>query len=222
MCFSATASFAAGAVLSVIGTASIKKAQHPSQIPFAAIPFLFAVQQITEGFVWLSLINPGYEFLREPATYIFIFFAQVVWPAWVPLSIYLLESEKKRKKILMMLVAMGAVLSLYLAYCLLSYSVTASAMGGHISYKQEYPANLALYGGAFYMLATIGPPFFSTVKRTHGLAVAVLLSYLITAVFYRDYIVSVWCFFASVISIVVFAVMQKVKEANMPARSASE
>ena len=84
MCFSASASFGAGVVLSVIGVASIKKAKSPTQIIFASIPLIFAVQQITEGFLWLSLTHSNFASLKQVTTYIFLFFAQIVWPIWVP------------------------------------------------------------------------------------------------------------------------------------------
>ena len=57
MCFSANASFGAGVVLTIIGVAAIKKVQHPSQILFASIPLLFAVQQISEGILWITLLR---------------------------------------------------------------------------------------------------------------------------------------------------------------------
>ena len=98
MCFSASASFGAGIVLSAIGIASIKKSETKPQLFFASIPLFFAVQQITEGFLWLALSKPDYALLRWPATYIFLFFAQVVWPFWVPFAILMLEKEQKQKK----------------------------------------------------------------------------------------------------------------------------
>jgi hypothetical protein len=54
MCFSASASFGAGIVLAVIGVATIKKREQPSQIYFATIPFLFSIQQVSEGFLLSS------------------------------------------------------------------------------------------------------------------------------------------------------------------------
>jgi hypothetical protein len=98
MCFSASASFSAGVILSAIGVASIKKAQSPPHIFFASIPLIFAVQQITEGFVWLSLSNPTFVPLKQIATYNFLFFAQVVWPVWVPFSILKLEPKNRRRR----------------------------------------------------------------------------------------------------------------------------
>lgn len=207
MCFSASASFGAGIVLSVISVASIKKVKLISQYPFASIPLIFAVQQFTEGFLWLSLTNPLYAALQQASTYTFLFFAQIVWPVWVPLSILMLAEKEKRRMIEKILVIIGGIVSLYLAYCLLSYNVQAKVTGYHIAYGQDYPAGLSRYGGVLYIIATIVPPFFSPIKRMWTLGTAILISYIITTLFYTDYIVSVWCFFASVISITVFVVM---------------
>ena len=221
MCFSASASFGAGIVLSVIGVASIKKVQSPSQIVFASIPLIFSVQQIAEGFLWLALSNPVYASLQQVTTYTFLFLAQVVWPLWIPLAILLVEKEDKRKKTQKLLVAIGVLLSFYLAYCLLSYNVQAKIIGYHISYEQDYPVGLSLVGGVFYFIATIAPPFFSTIKKMWLLGVAILISYIITIIFYEDYFVSVWCFFASVISISIFIIMQKIKKLYKKAFAAS-
>ncbi|PBQ30537.1 hypothetical protein CNR22_01715 [Sphingobacteriaceae bacterium] len=217
MCFSANASFGAGIVLVTIGVASIKKSQHSSQLLFASIPLIFGIQQISEGFVWLSLTYQGWSFLRWPMTYTFLFFAQIVWPFWVPYSILKLERDRKRKQIERILTVLGASVSLYLAYCLISYYVEAKILGLHISYQQDYPAGLSRYGGVLYVIATIVPPFFSGIKRMWSVGMAILISYIITAIFYEDYIVSVWCFFASVISITVLAVMHQIKKSYVPA-----
>jgi hypothetical protein len=155
MCFSATASFGAGVVLSVVGVAAIKKTQSPSQIPFASIPLLFAMQQVTEGFLWLALSDPAYVSLQEVTTYNFLFFAQVAWPVWVPFAILKLDAKEKRRMIEKILVAIGALVSLYLAYCLLNYPVDAKIDGYHISYRQDYPVSLSHYGGLLYIIATI-------------------------------------------------------------------
>jgi hypothetical protein len=207
MCFSATASFGAGIVLSVIGVATLKKVIHPAQIPFAAIPLLFAVQQVSEGFLWLALTYPGHAFMQDFTTYLFLSFAQVIWPFYVPAAILLFREKEKRKNIPKMLASLGALVSLYLAYCLLSYPVEAKIAGQHISYGQDYPDALDNYSGALYILATVVPAFFSPIKYMKFLGTAIFISYIITQVFYSGYIVSVWCFFASVISIIVFIII---------------
>lgn len=208
MCFSASASFGAGLVLAVIGLASIKKISRPSQIAFAAIPLLFAIQQISEGFLWLSFTNPQFANLERPMTYMFLFFAQVLWPLWVPVSVFMLGVKSTRKSIEKGFIVTGSIVSVYLGYCLLMYDVRADIIGNHIAYAQNYPPLLSRPIGLLYMIATIAPPFLSSNRRVWMLGTAVLISYLITSVFYQDYIVSVWCFFASIISITILYALQ--------------
>lgn len=219
MCFSAGASFGAGVVLSVIGVASIKKAHTGSQIIFASIPLVFAVQQISEGFVWLSLSHPAYASLQQVSTYIFLFFAQVLWPVWIPFAILKLEPKEKPKRAEIILVGIGALVSLYFAYCLLTFPVEAKILGRHISYKQHFPAAISSYCDFLYIVATIVPSLFSSIRRMWMLGTTILISYIMTTIFYTDYIVSVWCFFATIISIVVYAILN---ELNNPHKSASQ
>ena len=214
MCFSAGASFGAGAILTVVGVASIKKAQLPSQMLFSSVPLLFAMQQFTEGFLWLSLTDPAYASLQQVTTYNFLFFAQVAWPVWVPFSILKLEPSGPKRVIGKVLVGIGAFVSLYLAYCLVSYHVEAKIIGYHISYIQDYPSYLGPYGGLLYVIATVSPPFFSRIKRMWMLGATVLVSYMVTTILYTDYIVSVWCFFASIISIAIYVIMYNLKKSN--------
>lgn len=209
MCFSASASFGAGVILSTIGIASLKQAKTSSQIPFASIPLIFAAQQITEGFLWLSLSEPVNSTLQTVTTYLFLFFAQVVWPVWVPFSVMKIEENKKRKRILKSFFVIGSLVSLYLAYCLLNFHVEGRIDNYHISYEQDYPASLSRYGGILYIMITIVPPFLSKLRKMNYLGLAILVSYIITTIFYEDYIVSVWCFFAAVISIVVYAILKE-------------
>jgi len=216
MCFSAGASFGAGIILAAAGVATLKKAKKPAHLLLASIPLIFCVQQVTEGFLWLALSRQDLNFLQPFTTYAFLFFAQVVWPLCVPLAILLVEKNEKRKWILKILTGIGAIISMYLAFCLWSYPVEAKISGYHIYYEQNYPAALSGYGGMFYIIATIAPSFFSTIKRMWILGSAILLSYIITAVFYTGYIVSVWCFFAAVISLTVYTVMTEINKSGKP------
>jgi len=64
MCFSAPASFIAGTAHSVIGGAAHRKTRAKSVIPFAMIPFLFGIRQLTEGVVWLTFSYRKREYSR--------------------------------------------------------------------------------------------------------------------------------------------------------------
>ncbi len=54
MCFSATASFTAGTALLIVGTLTERRARGRTEMPFALIPVLFAVQQLIKGALWLT------------------------------------------------------------------------------------------------------------------------------------------------------------------------
>jgi hypothetical protein len=179
MCFSASASFTAGAVLSVIGITSIKKAKNSSDTAFASIPLIFAIQQISEGFVWLSLTNPDYAFMEEFSSLTFIFFAQVVWPFWVPYSICKMENKESRKQMCKVLVGTGVIAAAGLGYYLMVTPPNAEILGAHIAYPRELPEGfITIAGILLYVVATIGPPIVSSVKYMWVIGGALLISYI--------------------------------------------
>ena len=123
----------------------------------------------------------------------------------------MIEKESKNRNILKVLLAMGTVVSIYFAYCLINYNVQAKIIGHHISYIQDYPLIFNRYSGILYVFATVLPPYFSSINKLWILSVAIFVSYLITNILYTDYIVSVWCFFASIISVLVLVMLQEMK-----------
>ncbi|MBK9592625.1 MAG: hypothetical protein IPO32_14400 [Crocinitomicaceae bacterium] len=210
MCFSANASFAAGIALTVIGIATVRKAKQPNQIAFASIPIIFAVQQFSEGILWLALTHPEYRFLKEEATYTFLFFAQVIWPIWVPWAIMILEKKEQRKRIQKIMLTISLTVTIYLLFCLFIFDVDARIGSNHIHYALDYPASIGKFGAMLYIFVTISPPYFSRVKGMWILATIILISYIITFIFYRDYLLSVWCFFSALISVVIYYIISKI------------
>ena len=211
MCFSATASFSAGAVLTVIGYSSIKKVNQSSQYLFAAIPLLFAVQQFAEGILWIVLPSESYMQLEKIATSVFIIIAQIVWPFWVPLSIQQVERNIFVRKILSVFTGLGIIVSLCFLWLLLTYGVSAKIDSYHISYPQNFPVLFSGIGGYFYVIVTIFPPFLSNYRRMWLLGLVILISYLITDIYFDNYFISVWCFFAAVISSTVYWIIKEIK-----------
>jgi hypothetical protein len=211
MCFSADASFAGGVIISAIGVAVLRKVHKPSQLLFACIPLFFGIQQFSEGFLWLTLPHPEYLNLQKLDTYIFLVMADVLWPMWIPLSVLFMEKDDKRKKILWALLFMGLSLSLYYGFCLVFYNVNPHILGYHIQYKNDFPKSLGMYAFAIYIIASITPLFVSSIKRTHLMGVLMFLSCLITAIFFRQYLTSVWCFFAAIISGVIYWILNESK-----------
>ncbi len=209
MCFSSSASFSTGAILGVAGLLTITKVKNSDQYIFASIPLFFSIQQFSEGLVWLSLTKSNFAIWESMATNIFLIFAQVVWPIWVPLSIYLLEKDKFRKKILVYILAMGSLLSLYLTYCLLFFPVKAEIISLHIHYKLDFPPAIMHITPIFYFIPTVISPLLSSNKRVPLLGLTIMASYFFTLLFYTNYVISVWCFFSAIISAIVYYIIME-------------
>lgn len=207
MCFSAEASFGAGTILLGIGIASLYKAESAPHKVLACIPLLFSIQQFDEGILWLSFTNAAYAHWRQLSTYFFLVFAQVIWPVFVPVTMLLLEKDPARKKVLQITTAAGILLAAYLIYCLFSYNVTAIVSNHHIRYGFASPYAHTWYSGLLYFIPTVLSPLVSTNRKLQLIGVVLLLSYLVARVFFGEYLVSVWCYFAAIISAIVLFVV---------------
>ena len=205
MCFSAGASFAVGAGLLGPGYYSIKRTESRGMLLFACTPVLFCFHQTAEGFLWLSLKNPDFASLYMPALYGYSFISQPIWPIWVPLTMWLMETDKRRKKILYYFLLLGAAASLYMFYCLITYNISAVAEQGHIRYYRDFPYLNIMRPINFVTIAIT--PFLSTLRYTKLLAGAMMVSLIVTYIFYRDYLISVWCFFAAILSLLIILVI---------------
>lgn len=213
MCFSSEASFIASAVLCVTGVVTIKKIKNKSQLLFASIPLLFSIQQFSEGFVWVSKVNIKYAYFEYPAIYIFLVFALVIWPIIVPISITLIEPNVKRKKVLKYLSAMGILLSFYMIYTLLFCNISAQITSFHIHYQIEYPLMFMKFKGLFYFIPIVVSIFISSIRRMNIFGFVLVFSYVFTFVFFHEYITSVWCFFAAILSgLILFIIIESNKE----------
>jgi hypothetical protein len=209
MCFSATASFAGGVIITSIGATTIRRNTEPSQRLFAAIPMLFGLQQIAEGFVWYTLQSPGHDMLLKVSAYIFLAVALVVWPTMLPLAVLHMERLEQRRRVLYVSLATGMAVSFCFVIYLLIFKMTAQISSYHILYALDYPQQFASLGAIAYIIATI-PPLFVSSKKGMGLfGIIIVLSYCVTRFFYGEYLISVYCFFAAVASVVILQIVLK-------------
>ena len=228
MCFSATASFGASAVLGTIGIIAVAKAKTNPQRLFATIPLIFAVQQFTEGLLWLSLKNAGMASWQSLLTYIYLVFAMAIWPLWVPLTIRLLEKDARSKKIMNVLAGIGALVAVCVVLVLSLYPVQAmtpaclscpfsstTSINQHIHYRFTFPPIPKGLIGAFtvlYILATIITPFISSIKKMKWLGFVFLATYMFAVILYNGFVISVWCFFAALLSFVVLWIIMGLRK----------
>jgi len=210
MCFSASASFTASAGLLIIGAVAFKQAKTIPQHVLAGIPLVFAFQQFGEGLLWISLMNAGWSGWQSFSMYFFLVIAQVLWPSYVPFSMLLFERNPLRKRILQLLLGVGALTSIYFIICLAVYPAAPVMNDHHISYQLEFPMTGKWYGGIPYLLAAACSPFVSSIKPLRWFGAVLVFSYLIAYILYGDELISVWCYFAAVLSILIIYLVRKI------------
>ncbi len=201
MCFSAPASFIAGTALSVIGVAALRKTRAKSEIPFAMIPFLFGIQQLTEGVIWLTFSYDA-PLLRQTMTYVYSGFSHVLWPIYVPFAMGIMEAVPWRKKAIFAFLVPGVAVGLYLLYYIVATPMVAKVVGKHIVYDSPHFYILPVM--IFYLAATCVSCFFSShgfVKLFGGL---MLLSFIAAYIIHVWALVSIWCFFAAILSLLIY------------------
>lgn len=201
MCFSATASFSAGAVLLGLGTLTLKSAQRPRELLFAAIPLLFAIQQLSEGVIWLTFRYEAPQ-LNIVMTYVYSFFSHVLWPVYVPLAVLLIEPPGRGQRTLLAFVATGIVVGTYLLYVLVAFPIVSRPTGQHIEYVS--PHFFAAVVMTLYLLSTTLSPILSTHRMVKVFGILAFLSFGAAYFFYTTWFISMWCFFAALLSAVVY------------------
>ncbi len=199
MCFSAAASFAAGGALGVVGGLTIAQVKKKTELPFASIPLLFGIQQAIEGAVWVSFGSPV---VNTVATYAYSMFSHVLWPIFVPVSILLMETEPIRKKILSLFSFLGLAVGGYLLYFIIADPVTAHIVNNSIAYHSPH---LYVYlVMALYLVATCGSCFVSSHRTINLFGAVLLVSFAVAAWFFTETFFSVWCFFAAILSVIIY------------------
>ncbi len=197
MCFSATASFTAGAALLIVGTATARRARTSAELPFALIPALFGVQQLMEGALWLTFPDKA-PLLNVVLTYAYSVFSHVFWPIYVPVAVMLIEGTRWRRNAAMGIAVASGAAGLYLLYALMTQPIVARVVGHHISYLSPHFYGVVVM--ALYLLGTCISPLFSTHRMVRAFGVAASISFVAAYVFFELWFISVWCFLAAVMS----------------------
>ncbi|SKB12862.1 conserved membrane hypothetical protein [Planktothrix sp. PCC 11201] len=204
MCFSATASFTASLSLSVLGIATLKQTTSKKQLLLATFPLLFATQQFFEGVVWLNLEDKSSP-IYFIGIYVFLVFATGFWLIFCPISVYLLEDHPLRKKTILGIAVIGAILGIYLVSCVVRQEVMATNNLGNLFYNLNllYDFKFAFFYDIckYLYLLVISVPFLISSQRLLAVfGILIIFSFILADRFYQATFISVWCFFAAVIS----------------------
>lgn len=216
MCFSATASFTAGITLSAVGVATLTQVPSRRELLLAMFPLLFATQQFSEGLVWLTLGQASLNSINSLVTYGFLFFATGVWPIFCPLSAYLVESNILRRKRILGLVLAGIALGVYLFLSVVSHGVDSGKFSGNLLYDLNFIPLYELHK-YLYLIITSFPFLIASDNRLKFFGALAILSFVIAELFYKITFVSVWCFFAAVLSGGLYFIFRDFKRTSIKA-----
>lgn len=218
MCFSAPASFFAAAVAGGAGIVAMARTTQRSELPLAAMPLFFGVQQTMEGFLWLTLPVAPSGPVSTTLTDAFLLFALVFWPIFAPLAVFAIEIDERRRRRIAVCLAAGVVVSAYFFLSMRVSPQTASIEDGHIVYSGD--ANLPEIIRLFYPLATCLAPMLSSYRVLRVLALFVILGSIAAYLSFWQAFTSVWCYFAAAASGVILFHFEQVRRGRLTEPSA--
>lgn len=205
MCFSPSASFTASAVLLVTAGYALNKTRASGEkrfYPIAFTPFLFAVQQLIEGFIWLCLQDHMTisSATLESLSLLYLFFAYAFWPFWVPLSIAIFD--QKRRILLLCFTVVGIIffLTAIIHFSLHPDILDTKIINHSICYIHScaYRFDWSLF---VYLAVTCGSMIIASWVQINILGWITLAAAVLTFIIYNHTFASVWCFFSAIISI---------------------
>jgi len=202
MCFSAEADFVSGALIGVVGVASLREVRHAREIPLAALPIAFAIHQLTEGVVWLGLEGHVPRSVSDVAMYAYLFYAWAALPFVAPLAVYLVEPVRRRRTWMAAFVALGAVVGVYLLWALVHEPVSARITGHTIDYRGVGDSGNVVT--VLYVIATCGTFLLSSQRRIVWFGVANVVAVAAIAWEQSAGLTSLWCLWAGVVSVLIY------------------
>lgn len=221
MCLSAPVSFAAAALLIPSGgftlATALKRDRRYAML--ATLPLLLGLQQLMEGFIWVagSGDDPGGARVYSLA---YMFFAWVVWPVWLPVSVYFIEPHRRRAAYLVFAIA-GAALGAvqFIPYLVHEGWLQVTLLPRAIRYSDTELLDAVIGRPMTYLVyvaIVIVPLLLSTDRtaRVFGGLVALVLA--ITAGFFQWAYISVFCFGGAAASLYLIWVISR-KPAAAPA-----
>lgn len=210
MCFSVTADLAAGAALLPVAALSLREVRHLRELPFAALPAVFAAHQLIEALVWAwrdGDVSPG---VGHTAALAYVFIAWPLLPALIPIATALLEPRGRRRRILPF-VGVGILVAGYLSFVVLARPVVVIAHPHALEYRTG--VTHPLLWATLYVVAIVGALVMSRHRLVVAFGVLNLVGLTVVALSYFEAFTSLWCVYAAASSVVVWLHMRSSRRA---------
>lgn len=218
MCFSAAASFTTAGVLLPLGVHAVRKSREVGHgyTPLAAFPLLFGVQQAFEGLLWLALGGNESPDAHAVAL-VYLFFAYFLWPGFVALAVWRLEPEELRRRVYLAISALGFAFGsvLYVPLLVNDGWLKIALVRDSILYEPtllldalQLPFTVPVSYASYALLVTV-PLVTSSVRSVRVFGAIVLASVIVSAAAFEYAFVSIWCFFAALLSLYIVYMMYR-------------
>lgn len=214
MCFSVEADLAVGVGLLPVGVLALREVRAAREVPFAALPLLFAAHHLVEALVWAGADGSGSAALTQAAAVAYVVFALPVLPTLLPLALLLLEPGGARWRAAPFL-ALGLVVSAQLSLTILANGVTVVVHPHALQYRIGL-ADAELWT-ALYVVAAVGAAVSSGRRTIVAFGLLNLVGLTVVAVVQREAFASLWCLYAALTSLLVYAHLVE-RRALTPAR----
>ena len=189
-------------MIGAIGVATLRHVREPRALLFASVPMLFSLHQFAEGMVWLGLDGRIGKIALDHFAFLFTLYAQGLLPMLMPAAVALMEPPGWRRRAILGLTGIGALVCAWDATGLVCFPSQVFVEHHAIAYRNPLTGNLWI--SLLYILATCGALLLSShrVGRAYGVVNVIGLS-IVEVV--RDYaFASVWCFYAAILSVMIY------------------
>jgi len=131
-------------------------------------------------------------------------FALVFWPAYVPFAFTMSEQMQFRRALCIAAGMGGLLVSAYNIFQLVGNTALPTVLGQsiHYGFEENYPARLT------YGIVTMMPLFISNLRKMWILGALALLGFVVSDYLYNTVFISVWCFFAATISVLLYFILK--------------
>ncbi|HWF68726.1 MAG TPA: DUF6629 family protein [Mycobacterium sp.] len=210
-----TADVVAGTVLLPVAALSLREVKSPRELPFALLPTIFSLHQFIEAAVWAGQDGDRSVGFVHLAVLAYVLIAFALLPTYVPLAVLLLEPTGARLRVAPFVV-LGAIVSAYLAFAVLSHPVVVHRLPHALSYHTGVE-NGALWV-VLYIVAVIGPALMSGYRSIVAFGLLNLIGLTVVAVLAIRGFASLWCIYAAAASFLVLLHMWRRRRLPDPHR----
>ena len=201
VCYSPEADLIAGLVVGAVGLDALRHAEGPRDRTLAAVPLVFAGHQLIEAVAWWGLQGRVSPDMGNLAVLAFLVIALGVVPILIPYAVMRVEPIRRRQARMLPFVALGVCVSVALLFGLATNPHSAAIGGRYIAYGTTTPGGdvtVALYG-----IAVCVPLLMSSHRRLFIFGVANVAALSVLSVLLATGLVSLWCIWAAVWSVVI-------------------